>query len=99
MRNIACRGAAVLLCLASATVHAQARTAHMTVYDAGVAEFLEERIVPLEPGMNQVEWRSLMPKALVRTLRVTVDGAEVVRQDVSYDGPEVRSQRAPVLHL
>jgi hypothetical protein len=78
---------------------AQSAAAHLTVYDAGVAEFLEERTVELEPGLNQVEWRSLMPKALVRTLRVTVDGAEVARQDVSYDGPEVRGQRAPVLHL
>lgn len=71
----------------------------MTAYDAGMAEFLEERTVRLEPGMNQVEWRSLMPRALVRTLRVTVDGADVVRQEIAYDGPEVRGQRAPVLRL
>ena len=99
MRNLARHCAAALLCLAPATVHAQPRTAHMTVYDAGMAEFLEERTVRLEPGMNQVEWRSLMPRALVRTLRVTADGADVVRQEVTYDGPEVRNQRAPVLRL
>ncbi|HYW13009.1 MAG TPA: hypothetical protein VE871_13710 [Longimicrobium sp.] len=99
MRTLACYWATALLCLASTTVHAQARTAHMTVYDAGVAEFLEERMVPLEPGMNQVEWRSLMPRALVRTLRITADGADVVRQEVVYDGPEVRNQRSPVLRL
>lgn len=91
--------AALLLCLAAGTVHAQARTVHLTAYDAGMGEFLEERTVRLEPGMNQVEWRSLMPRALVRTLRVTAEGADVVRQEVAYDGPEVRGQRAPVLRL
>src|SRR5204863_8476230 len=62
-------------------------------------EFLEERTVELQSGVNQVEWRSLMPKAFTRTLRVTAEGAEVVRQDVTYDGAEVRGQRSPVLHL
>ncbi|HEU0051849.1 MAG TPA: hypothetical protein VFQ39_01685 [Longimicrobium sp.] len=85
--------------LAAGAARAQSPAAHLTVYDAGVAEVLEERTVELETGMNLVEWRSLMPKALVRTVRVTVDGAEVVRQDVSYDGAEVRGQRSPVLHL
>jgi hypothetical protein len=73
--------------------------AHLTVYDAGVAEFLEERTLELQPGTNVVAWRGLMPKAYIRTIRVVAEGAEVVRQDVTYDGPEVRNERAPVLHL
>ncbi len=73
--------------------------AHLTVYDAGVAEFLEERTIELQPGTNVVAWRGLMPKAYIRTVRVVADGAEVVRQDVTYDGPEVRNERSPVLHL
>lgn len=72
----------------------------LTVYDAGVAQFVEARTVELQAGLNTVEWRSLMPRAFIRTLRVTAEGAEVVRQDVTYDGPEIRGgQRAPVLHL
>jgi hypothetical protein len=94
---------ALLLALSALTPHALAQSqgaaAHLTVYDAGVAEFLEERTVELQPGLNQVEWRSLMPKAFARTLRVTAEGAEVVRVDVTYDGVEVRGQRSPVLHL
>ena len=73
--------------------------AHLTIYDAGIAEFHEERTVELQPGLNQIEWRSLMPKAYVRTLRVTVEGAEVVRQEITYDGTEVRNEKSPVLHL
>ncbi|HEX8068434.1 MAG TPA: hypothetical protein VF546_00685 [Pyrinomonadaceae bacterium] len=73
--------------------------AHLTIYDAGVAEFREERTVTLQTGLNQIEWRSLMPKAYVRTLRVTAEGAEVLRQDITNDGPEVRNERTPVLHL
>src|SRR5215207_5647528 len=96
--------AAALLILLSALPHAaraqtQGAAAHLTVYDAGVAEVLEERAVELPPGLNQVEWRSLMPKAIVRTLRVTAEDAEVVRVDVTYDGVEVRGQRSPVLRL
>ena len=73
---------------------------HLTVYDAGVAQFVEARNLELQAGLNTVEWRSLMPQAFIRTLRVTAEGAEVVRQDVTYDGPEVRGgARAPVLHL
>jgi hypothetical protein len=71
----------------------------MTVYDAGIAQFLEERTVELQPGLNTVEWRSLMPKAYLRTVRVVVDGADVVRQDVTYDGTDVQGQKSPVLHL
>lgn len=71
----------------------------LTVYDAGVGQFVEARTIELQPGVNTVVWRSLMPQAFVRTLRVVAEGAEVVRQDVTYDGPEVRGSRAPVLHL
>ena len=83
----------------AARAQSQGAAAHLTVYDAGVAEVLEERAVELQPGLNQVEWRSLMPKAFARTLRVTAGDAEVVRVDVTYDGVEVRGQRSPVLHL
>lgn len=92
--------AAVLLCLALCpAARAQGQAAHLTVYDAGIAEFLEERTVELQPGLNQIEWRSLMPKAVVRSLRVTAEDAEVLRQDVTYDGAQVGGQRTPVLHL
>ncbi len=92
--------AALLLALAFApAARAQGAASHLTVYDAGLAEFLEERTVELQPGINQLEWRSLMPKAVVRTLRVTAEDAEVVRQDVTYDGAQVGGQRTPVLHL
>lgn len=94
---------ALLLILSALASHAPAQSqgaaAHLTVYDAGVAEVLEERTVELQPGLNQIEWRSLMPKAFARTLRVTADDTEVVRVDVTYDGVEVRGQRSPVLHL
>ena len=73
--------------------------AHVTIYDAGLAQFFEERTVQLQPGLNTVEWRSLMPQASLRTLRVTVDGADVVRQEITEDGPEIGDERAPVLHL
>jgi hypothetical protein len=93
----------LLFILAALSTHTLAQTqgsaAHLTIYDANVAEVLEERTIELQAGMNQVEWRSLMPKALVRTLRVTAEDAEVVRVDVTYDGIEVRGQRSPVLHL
>jgi hypothetical protein len=92
--------AAIVLALAFApAARAQGAASHLTVYDAGLAEFLEERTVELQPGINQLEWRSLMPKAVVRTLRVTAGDAEVVRQDVTYDGAQVGGQRTPVLHL
>ena len=93
----------VALVLWAAPVRAAAgagdEVAHLTIYDAGVAEFHEERAVELQPGLNQIEWRSLMPKAYLRTLRVTAEGAEVVRQDITYDGTEVRNEKSPVLHL
>ncbi|HEX8179325.1 MAG TPA: hypothetical protein VF525_07250 [Pyrinomonadaceae bacterium] len=89
---------ALALC-ASAALAAGDAVAHLTIYDAGIAEFHEERMVELQPGLNQLEWRSLMPKAYVRTLRVTAEGAEVLRQDITYDGTEVRNEKSPVLHL
>jgi hypothetical protein len=85
--------------LTPAAVGAGDPAAHLTIYDAGVAEFHEERNIELQPGLNQIEWRSLMPKAYVRTVRVTCEGAEVVRQDVTYDGAEVRNEHTPVLHI
>ena len=72
---------------------------HLTVYDAGIAEFLETRTIELQSGLNTIEWRSLIPKTFVRTIRVTAENAEVVRQNVSYDGAEVRNEKSPVLHL
>ncbi len=72
---------------------------HLTIYDAGVAEFLEERTLELQPGLNTIEWRSLMPKANTGTIRVTAEGAEVVRQNITYDGNQVGQEKSPVLHL
>jgi hypothetical protein len=71
----------------------------MTVYQQGVAEVLEERLVVLQPGTNAVEWRSLLPGAILRTVRVTVEGGEVTRQDITQDGDESRQGRRAVLHL
>jgi len=89
----------ILIFAQTAAAQSQGATTHLSVYDAGVAEFLEERTVELQPGVNQLEWRSLMPKAFVRTLRVTAEDADVVRQDLTYDGSEVRGQRSPVIHI
>lgn len=101
--EIARTALALLLLLAAHAPRARAAgqsVEQLTVYDAGVAQFVEARAVELQPGLNTVEWRSLMPQAFIRTLRVTAEGAEVLRQDVTYDGPEVRGgTRAPVLHL
>ena len=87
----------------SAVTSARAGTgddlAHVTVYDAGIAEFLELRTVELQTGLNTIEWRSLMPKAYLRTLRVTAADAEVIRQDVTLDGAEVKGEKTAVLHL
>jgi hypothetical protein len=94
--------AALLLAaaLAPRSLAAGQSVEQLTVYDAGVAQFTEARSLELQPGLNTVEWRSLMPQAFIRTLRVVAEGAEVLRQDVTYDGPEVRGgTRAPVLHL
>jgi hypothetical protein len=43
---------------------------HLTIYSAGIGEFLEERTLQLQPGLNTLEWRSLMPRANIRTVRV-----------------------------
>ena len=72
---------------------------HMAIFDANMAEFLEERTLDLQAGLNNVEWRSLMPQAVIGTLRVIGEQVSVVRQDVSFDGTEVRNQKSPVLHL
>jgi hypothetical protein len=75
-------------------------THHLTIFDANLAEFLEERTLNLQSGSNAIEWRGIMPQTYVRTIRVTVgDGIIITRQDVTYDGPEVRNQKSPVLHL
>lgn len=82
-------------------VRAQATNniSNLTIYNAGIAEFLEERTIELQPGRNTVEWRSLMPRANIRTVRVLAEDAEVLRQDVTYDGPQVNNEKSPVLHL
>ena len=101
--RIASAALALLLLFAASAPRARAAgqsVEQLTVYDAGVAQFVEARTVELQAGLNTIEWRSLMPRAFIRTLRVVAEGAEVVRQDVTYDGPEVRGgQRAPVLRL
>ena len=73
--------------------------AHLTVYNANIAEFLDERMIELQPGRNTIVWRSLMPRASIRTVRVLAQDAEVLRQDVTYDGPQVNNEKSPVLHL
>jgi hypothetical protein len=91
-----------ILLAAPLTLSAQSpcRTAHLTIFDANLAEFFEERTFDLQSGPNAIEWRSLMPQTYIRTIRVIAgDRVTVARQDVTYDGPEVRSQKSPVLHL
>ncbi len=94
---------ALLVCIAcQPSARAQSSNnsiSNLTIYNAGIAEFLEERTIELQQGHNTVVWRSLMPKANIRTVRVLAEGAEVVRQDVSYDGPQVNNEKSPVLHL
>jgi hypothetical protein len=89
------------LCAAgwSPIARASDEISNLTIYDAGVAEFHAERTIELQAGLNQIEWRSLMPKTYIKTLRVTAEGAEVVRQDITYDGTDVRNEKSPVLHL
>lgn len=75
-------------------------TKHLTIFDANLAEFLEERTLDLQSGANSIEWRGLMPQAYVRTIRITAgEGVTILRQDVTYDGPEARGQKTAVLHL
>lgn len=75
------------------------RLSNLTIYNAGIGEFLEERSIELQPGLNTIEWRSLMPKAYIRTVHVMADDAEVLRQNITYDGPPVNNEKTPVLHL
>lgn len=94
--------ALLICCLAHPAARGQANDnslAHLTIYSANLAEFLEERTVELQPGYNTIEWRSLMPKANIRTVRVLAEDAEVVRQDVTFDGAQVNNEKSPVLHL
>jgi hypothetical protein len=60
---------------------------------------LEERTIELQTGSNTIEWRSLLPKAYVRTVRVVAENADVIRQDVAYDGADVRNEKSPTLQL
>ncbi|MBC7929323.1 MAG: hypothetical protein H7Z38_02050, partial [Rubrivivax sp.] len=46
-------------CVSVARAQSQGTSAHLTIYDAGVAEFLEERTIELQTGTNRIEWRSL----------------------------------------
>lgn len=80
-------------------VEASDTVSHLTVYDAGIGEFLEERTVELQSGINTIEWRSLMPKAYLTTIRVIAENAEVIRQYVTHDGVEIRNEKSPVLHI
>jgi hypothetical protein len=93
----------LICCLAyQATARAQSANnsfSHLTIYNAGIGEFLEERTIQLQQGLTTIEWRSLMPKANIRTVRVLAEDAEVVRQDVTYDGAQVNNEKSPVLHL
>ena len=95
---------ALLICCVAYQPSARAQSgnhsiSNLTIYNAGIAEFLEERTIELQQGYNTVEWRSLMPKANIRTVRVLAEDAEVVRQDVTYDGAQVNNEKSPVLHL
>lgn len=72
---------------------------NLTIYDAGIAEITEERLINLQTGINQIEWRSLQPKADLRTIRVLLENAKVIRQDVTFDGADVKNEKSPVLHL
>lgn len=93
------RGLWILVALLSAPPVLGGEIRHLTVYDAGVAQVVEERTVELQNGLNTLEWRSLLPRAFTGTLRVTVEDAEVVRQSISFDGPQIQNTPSPVLHL
>ena len=95
---------ALLVCCVVCQVSVRAQSSeqnisNLTIYNAGIAEFLEERTLELQQGYNTIVWRSLMPRANIRTVRVIADDAEVVRVDVTYDGPQVNEVKSPVLHL
>src|SRR5208283_4464790 len=72
---------------------------HLSIFGANVAEVLEERTLELQAGLNTVEWRSLMPQAVIATVRVTGEQVTVMRQDITFDGTEVGNVKSPVLHL
>jgi hypothetical protein len=72
---------------------------HLAIFGANLAELLEERTLELQAGLNAVEWRSLMPQAVIGTVRVTGEQVTVVRQDITFDGTEVGNVKSPVLHL
>jgi hypothetical protein len=95
---------ALLICCTAYQFTARAQSgsnslSHLTIYNAGIGEVLEERTIELQQGLNTIEWRSLMPKAYIRTVRVLAEDAEVLRQDVTYDGAQVNNEKSPVLHL
>jgi hypothetical protein len=77
----------------------EAQVKNLTIYDAGIAAVLEERTVELQSGLNTIEWRSLLPRAYIRTLRVVAENADVIRQDVSYDGAQIGNEKSPTLKL
>lgn len=91
--------ALVFCSLRTRSVEASDTVSHLTVYDAGIGEFLEERTVELQSGINTIEWRSLMPKAYLTTIRVIAENADVIRQYVTHDGVEIRNEKSPVLHI
>jgi hypothetical protein len=95
---------AMLVCWLACQSSARAQSSeqnisNLTIYNAGIAEFLEERTFELQQGYNTIVWRSLMPRANIRTVRVMAEDAEVVRQDITYDGPQVKEEKSPVLLL
>ncbi len=72
---------------------------HLTIFGANVAELMDVRTVNLQPGRNTVEIRNLMPRAVIRTIRLTGEDVRLVRQNVTFDGPGGRDARSPVLHV
>ena len=66
---------------------------HLTIFDANVAEFMEERTLDLQPGLNTVEFRSLMPQAFLRTLRVTGDRVTILT-DMAIRADDIDEARA-----
>ena len=53
----------------------------------------------MQSGVDTIEWRSLMPKAYLTTIRVIAENADVIRQYVTHDGVEIRNEKSPVLHI
>jgi hypothetical protein len=90
-----------LVLAAPAVVSAQApcNIKHLSIFDANVAELADERVFQLQPGLNTIDWRGLAPQAIVRSIHVTAENITVIRQDITYDGPSIRNQQTPSLHL